>query len=376
MKDIGLYIHIPFCKSKCFYCDFNSYAGLDYLFDEYVNSLLKEIIKNSGMVGVPVSSIYIGGGTPNILPAHYIAKVLDTVYNYYKVKSSAEISIEMNPGLITKDNLNIYKNSGINRISIGVQSLQNRLLRKIGRIHTKEQFIENYNLLKKYFDNINVDLIYALPGQTIKDWFETLVELVMLKPEHISCYGLILEKGTVFYELYKKGKLQLPDDDVEIDMFHLTIDFLKNSGYNHYEISNYAISGYECRHNILYWEDEHYLGFGAGAHSYIENKRFCNIDDVAKYINLINTEGNSYTDENVLCINDEMAEFMFLGLRMMRGVCDEKFKQRFGKSMFDIYEDAIEKLKKDNLINIDDTCISLTQRGIDVSNIVFEKFLP
>lgn len=376
MKSIGIYIHIPFCKNKCFYCDFNSYTGLEHLFEVYVNALLKEIVKNSGKIGVPVSSIYIGGGTPNVLPAHYIAIILDVLHKYYNINNEAEISIEMNPGLITKEKLETYKSSGINRVSVGLQSMQNRLLKKIGRIHTKEQFIENYYLLRKYFNNINVDLIYALPEQTMKDWIDTLMEIVMLKPEHLSCYGLMIEEGTVFYELKRKRKLNLPDEDLEIDMFHTVINFLKSRGYAHYEISNYAFPGYECNHNILYWEDEHYFGFGAGAHSYIGNKRYSNVKDVLEYVKYINTNDNAYANENILSFEDEMAEFMFLGLRMMKGICDARFKQRFGKSMFDIYKDTIEKLKKDNLINVNGECISLTQRGIDVSNLVFEEFLP
>ncbi|AIS52165.1 oxygen-independent coproporphyrinogen-III oxidase HemN [Thermoanaerobacter kivui] len=375
MKAIGIYVHIPFCKRKCYYCDFNSYAGSDHLFDSYIEALLKEIALNSTR-DYSIVSVYIGGGTPNLLPPSYIEKILNAVFRNFRLVENCEITIEMNPGLITEGKLKIYKSSGINRVSIGLQAFQNRLLKIIGRIHTKEEFLQNYELAKKYFDNINIDLIYALPTQTMEEWKNTLEEAVKLQPSHISTYSLILEPNTLFYKLYTEGKLPTVEEDIEIDMYHWAIEFLEKTGYIHYEISNFALPSFQCRHNMLYWSCGHYLGFGAGAHSYMENIRYNNIERIEDYIKHINEKGDATANKTVLTKQDEMAEFMFLGLRMMKGVCDKDFYKRFGVSLFDVYKEVIQKYNKEGLIEVDNMCVRLTKRGIDVSNIVFEEFLP
>lgn len=375
MREIGLYIHIPFCKRKCYYCDFNSYAGYDYLFDDYIRALLMEIESNSTK-DYNVVSVYIGGGTPNLLPPSYIEKILKSVFKNYKILDGCEITIEMNPGLITEEKLKIYKGSGINRVSIGLQAFQNRLLKYIGRIHTIEDFFENYELVKKFFDNINIDLMYALPTQTFKEWQETLKEVVKLQPTHVSTYSLILEPNTSFYRLYEKGQLPIVDEEEELKMYHWGIEFLKEKGYHHYEISNFALPTFECRHNILYWECKNYLGFGAGAHSYMADVRYSNIENIKDYIKSILERKSAVKEKIKLTKQDRMAEFMFLGMRMTKGVCDKDFKKRFGISLFEIYKKVIQKYLKEGLIEIDNECVKLTERGIDVSNVIFEEFLP
>ncbi len=375
MREIGLYIHIPFCKRKCYYCDFNSYAGYDYLFDDYIRALLMEIESNSTK-DYNVVSVYIGGGTPNLLPPSYIEKILKSVFKNYKILDGCEITIEMNPGLITEEKLKIYKGSGINRVSIGLQAFQNRLLKYIGRIHTVEEFFGNYELVKKFFDNINIDLMYALPTQTFKEWQETLKEVVKLQPTHVSTYSLILEPNTSFYRLYEKGQLPIVDEEEELKMYHWGIEFLKEKGYHHYEISNFALPTFECRHNILYWECKNYLGFGAEAHSYMEDVRYSNIENIKDYIKSILERKSAVKEKIKLAKEDRMAEFMFLGMRMTKGVCDKDFKKRFGISLFEFYKKVIQKYLNEGLIEIDNECAKLTERGIDVSNVIFEEFLP
>jgi oxygen-independent coproporphyrinogen-3 oxidase len=323
-----------------------------------------------------VVSVYIGGGTPNLLPPYYIEVILKSVFKYYKLVDDCEITIEMNPGLITEEKLEIYKVNGINRVSIGLQAFQNRLLKYIGRIHTIEEFLENYELVKKFFDNINIDLMYALPTQTFKEWQETLKEVVKLQPTHISTYSLILEPNTSFYKLYEKGQLPVVDEEKEISMYHWGIEFLKEKGYHHYEISNFALPTFECRHNILYWQCKNYLGFGAGAHSYMEDVRYSNIEGTKDYIKGILERKSAVKEKIKLTKQDKMAEFMFLGLRMTKGVCDKDFKKIFDVSLFEIYKKVIQKYLKEGLIKVDNECVKLTERGIDVSNVIFEEFLP
>ncbi|PHO08357.1 coproporphyrinogen III oxidase [Thermoanaerobacterium thermosaccharolyticum] len=371
----GIYIHIPFCKRKCYYCDFNSYANMEKSLEPFKDAIMREIRNRKDELKDIFTSIYIGGGTPNVLPPFYIENILDEIYKYYDISNDAEISIELNPGLIDDEKLKTYKRIGINRISIGLQAWQDKLLKKIGRIHTIHDFIENYDMATKYFDNINIDIMYALPDQIFDDFKETLSNVVSLKPTHISCYGLILEEGTVFYKLYEENKIKPADDEFEMMMYHYGIEFLQKNGYKHYEISNYAIPGYECRHNTLYWKDLQYIGFGPGAYSFVNNRRCGNVKDIKKYIEMMNRTGYAIEDIDVLDEKDKMSEYMFLGLRMMDGVYDKDFKTRFGKSMFSIFKNAIDKNIGLNLLIREGDNIKLTQKGIDVSNNVFEDFL-
>nr|WP_038069034.1 MULTISPECIES: radical SAM family heme chaperone HemW [Thermoanaerobacterium] len=371
----GIYVHIPFCKRKCYYCDFNSYANMEDSFFSFKKAIIKEIKTRKEELKDIYTSVYIGGGTPNVLPPIYIEEILGEIYENYSLSKDAEITIELNPGLIDEEKLKLYKKAGVNRISIGLQSWQNDLLKAIGRIHTVSDFIENYSIASKYFDNINIDIMYALPNQTFENFKETLTNVIALKPSHISCYGLILEKGTPLYDMYERNEVKLADDEYELMMFHYGAELLEDSGYSHYEISNYALPGYECRHNKLYWMDLHYLGFGPGAYSFVGNKRFGNIKDVKKYIGMINNDGHAVDDVDELSLEDQMSEFMFLGLRMMDGVNDKDFKERFGESMFFVFKNAIYKNIELGLLRKEGENLKLTPKGVDVSNNVFEDFL-
>ncbi len=375
MEKLGLYIHIPFCKSKCFYCDFNSYSGKDYLQERYVDSLIAElkfrepIIEKSG-----ISTIYIGGGTPTYLNNIAFKKLFSYLKRYYR--SGVEYSCEANPGTLNKEKLSILKENGVNRLSIGLQSWNDDILKRLGRIHNVYDFIENYDSARKIgFDNINVDIMFSIQGQTMSDFENTLDNVCNMNPEHISCYGLIIEDGTLFGERYKNGELKEVDEDTDRAMYYTAVEKLRKAGYLRYEISNFAKSNYECRHNIIYWDTRHYLGIGAGAHSYIGDVRFSNVTAPEKYIRLIENYKLPVADEEHLTTDDMMSEFMFMGLRMTKGVQFSDFKNRFGLDMENVYGKQIEKLQKYGLVKVNGNSLSLTDRGIDISNAVFVEFI-
>lgn len=391
MKLLSIYIHIPFCKAKCFYCDFTSYADKQSIYHLYVEALLLEIKSEAkNYIDYEIQTIFIGGGTPTVLPSHHIIKIMNELKSNYNISINAEITIESNPGTIDYENLLALKNSGINRISIGLQAWQNRLLKKIGRIHTQQEFIDGFNCAREVgFDNINIDLIFALPEQTIEDWKETLKHIILLKPEHISTYSLIIEDGTIFGDMYSQNKLQQIDDDTDRQMYYIAKNLLKNNGYTHYEISNFAKKNFESKHNIIYWQQKEYIGFGLGAHSYINDERFHNTYDINKYIKLCSHEKNiPEVKKNITEVKknitediekndvlDMYAEYMFLGLRLIKGVSKNNFKTKFEKDIYNIYGEQLNECKKLELIKEDSEFLWLTDKGIDVSNIIFEKFL-
>ena len=284
MKNLGIYVHIPFCVKKCSYCDFVSFANKNDYIEEYVNALKKEI-KDNKRNDYEIDTIYIGGGTPSFIDAKYISEIFKVIKENFNVNSNAEITIEVNPGTVNEEKLQIYKEAGINRISIGLQSTKNEILEKIGRIHNYEQFIETYNIARKVgFTNINVDLMLALPNQTITDLQESLDSVIKLEPEHISVYSLILEEGTLMEKWVKEGNAKLPEDEIERKMYWMVKEKLEENGYNHYEISNFAKKGFESKHNLNCWNQSEYLGFGVSAHSYVNGRRYCNISNIEKYI--------------------------------------------------------------------------------------------
>ena len=294
-KNIGVYIHIPFCKKKCEYCDFKSYAGKESIIDDYIKWLKYEIkdvgeenkldYENKRDQLFIVKTIYIGGGTPSAIDSKYILQILDTVKENYTIADDVEITIEINPGTINKEKMSDYKNSGINRLSIGLQETHDNLLKAIGRIHSFEDFLNTYHLAREQeFKNINVDLMLGLPHQSIRDLEESLDTIINLNPEHISVYSLIIEEETPFYEKLMNNQLTLPTDEIERQMYWLTKKKLENAGYIHYEISNFAKKGYESKHNLSCWNQEEYIGFGVAAHSYTNNVRYSNIDSIEKYI--------------------------------------------------------------------------------------------
>jgi oxygen-independent coproporphyrinogen-3 oxidase len=289
-KNIGVYIHIPFCRSKCYYCDFNSYSGREPLAGSYFDALYKEIEIRSASIGDrPVSTVFIGGGTPSLVGPEYIRGLLEVCSKYLRIDADAEISIESNPGTLTYESLRSYRMAGINRLSIGLQAWQDRLLKMLGRIHDRRQFTDNLEAaVRAGFDNINTDLIFGLPEQSIEDWAETIEEVTKTgSVRHISCYSLKIEEGTVFGDRFEAGTLQPADDELDRRMYHHAVDALAKKGFRQYEISNFAVPGYECRHNLIYWKAAEYAGFGAGSHSYLDSVRFNNTAGIEDYIKAV-----------------------------------------------------------------------------------------
>ncbi|MEG0804881.1 MAG: radical SAM family heme chaperone HemW [Lachnospiraceae bacterium] len=376
-----LYIHIPFCKRKCEYCDFLSQtAGLP-LQEQYVQALIQEIENHPYRQQISnVTTIFMGGGTPSILKPEWIQDIVRAVANNFSILPEAEISIECNPGTTTPEALEQYRKIGINRISFGLQSAKNRELKELGRIHTYEEFLTSYKQARAAgFSNINVDLMSALPGQTLSSYCETLECVLELQPEHISAYSLIIEEHTPFYEKYREDDRirsrggtpkRLPDEDTERLMYEQTEEKLNKQGYRRYEISNYAKQGYECRHNIGYWRRENYLGFGLGAASLFCNRRWKNTEDMKSYLT-----GETITKIEELSKESQMEEFFFLGLRMTQGIKKEDFFKEFSESIEDRYGKVVEQLQENNLLQVSEEGICFTEYGRDISNYVLAQFL-
>ena len=382
-KELEIYIHIPFCVKKCDYCDFLSGQQDEETIERYVSSLLEEIQTHASnkhsTSDYEVTTIFLGGGTPSVLKTRQVQRIFETLKNSFKISKDAEITIEANPGTVTRDKFLIYRMCGINRISFGLQSTNNEELKLLGRIHTYEEFLESYRLARYCgFNNINVDLISAIPKQTVASWEETLQKVLELEPEHISAYSLIVEEGTPFAKVYGEGcpgEYDLPSEEVERAIYYRTEELLGKAGYHRYEISNYAKEGKECRHNLGYWERKEYLGIGLGAASLIDNTRYKNTDDLLFYLE--HSSDLHAIQENIekLSPKEQMEEFMFLGLRKMEGVSVSEFKNTFGKTMEECYGKQIQKLKEQGLLEQKDGRLMLTKQGIDVSNYVFSEFL-
>ncbi len=383
-KELELYIHIPFCIRKCNYCDFLSFSCDEEGIEKYVSTLVEEIrCKAGNYKDDVVTSVFIGGGTPSILSVNQIERIMTVVKNYYYLSDNCEITIESNPGTLTEEKLLAYKNSGINRLSIGLQSANDDELKLLGRIHDYQTFVDNYKLSRKLgFDNINIDLISAIPGGSIEKFKESLLMVVELNPEHISVYSLIIEEGTLFYKNYGEGgpledSLLSEDDDREI--YHQTKALLAESGYNQYEISNYSKVGRECQHNIGYWIRKNYIGFGLGASSLYDNVRYKNTSDMNEYL-ISKTEKDSCgymirKEVENLEIKDIIGEYMYLGLRMNRGVDLKKVSEQVEQDVYAIYKNWIDKCVSDGLIKNKDRIICLTDKGQDLANYVMAGFL-
>lgn len=376
-KPISFYIHIPFCVKKCLYCDFPSYSGCEELFEDYTDSLLEELRQCSDyMDGYEIQTIFFGGGTPTVLPIQFTAKIMDMIIHNYHISEKAEISLEANPGTIHASNLKELKKMNFNRISIGVQAFQNSLLKGLGRIHNIETFLTNYEEVKNVgFQNINLDLMFALPNQTLSDWEKTLEGAMNLNPSHISCYSLIVEEGTPFHTLYEENRLLLPSEELDRQMYTMAKMMLGANDFYQYEISNFAKKGAECQHNCVYWRDEEYMGFGLSSHSYFQGKRFHNTCDMKKYLNANGNFKLCHEEVEKIGLKQEYSEFMFMGLRLINGVEKERFRIRFGKGIMDVYSKQIIKLKAEGLLMEKAEGYALTERGIDISNYVFEQFL-
>ncbi len=371
----SIYIHIPFCIKKCFYCDFLSFAGKQALYANYTDALILELQKKAPLFqGECLKTIFFGGGTPTILPIPLLQNIMNAIFKYYTVSPHAEITIEANPGTLSPPVLKALYQMGFQRLSIGLQAWQDILLQKLGRVHTLSMFLENYYHAREVgFKNINIDIMFSLPEQTQAQWEQTLYEVAALQPEHISAYSLIIEEGTPFFELFQKNKLILPEEEQDRKMYYMTKEILATHGYDPYEISNFSKKDYECRHNKVYWQTKHYLGFGLGAHSYYQNKRFHNPYDIKKYIA---SKGKILAEDvENLTMTELQSEFMFMGLRMTEGVSATTFKKRFGVSLQSVYGKQIEILLKQNLLQQKQDHYFLTERGIDLSNTVFCYFL-
>ena len=377
--EIGVYVHIPFCVRKCYYCDFISYSNKFEMQEEYIKKLIKEIEDNKDLLkNNEITTIYIGGGTPSSLKPELIKNVLDKICEVANIKNKekVEITIEVNPGTVTKNNLQLYKNCGINRLSIGLQSTNDKLLKEIGRIHNYEQFLNTYNwAVEAGFSNINVDLMLGLPTQTISDLKESLEKIVNLKPapKHVSVYSLIIEEGTEIENKISEGELQLPEEADERNQYKYTKNYLELNGYRHYEISNFAKPGYESKHNMNCWEQKQYVGFGIAAHSYINGCRYSNTCDLEEYLNKESKDIKTIHEKQTL--DDMKKEYMLLGLRKIDGVSISKFKEKFGENPTYLFRNELQKLVEEDLLVVDLDNIKLTNKGLDFANLVWEEFV-
>lgn len=373
----AIYIHIPFCEHICYYCDFNKVFLEGQPVDEYVNLLIKEMKLTANKTGVvPVDTVFVGGGTPTTLNESQIAKLCTAVQEIFSLKEGAEFSFEANPGDLSISKLQTMKDYGVNRISMGVQSFNNELLKKIGRIHTVKdvyQSVENMHAVG--FENVSIDLIFSLPGQTEADFKDTLNQALALDLPHYSAYSLIIEPKTIFYNLMQKGKLFLPGQDAEANMYDLLLNEMEKHGRKQYEISNFAKEGFQSKHNITYWSNEHYYGFGAGAHGYIGNTRYSNFGPIKKYMEPLQENKLPIFQQKELTLKEKMEEEMFLGLRKVRGVDKMAFYQKFGQDLETIFPKAIQKTMEKGWLENNRENVALTRNGRFLGNNVFQEFL-
>lgn len=405
-RPLGIYLHIPFCRQKCLYCDFLSAPAADSVIARYVEALCSQICREAEAYrDFFVRTVFFGGGTPSLLSACQIQKIMAQIGAHFTFGKDTEVTMESNPGTLDEEKLAGYRRAGINRLSIGLQSARDDELKALGRIHDYEAFLKNYRAARQAgFTNINVDLMSALPGQTVEGWLDTLSKAAALSPEHISAYSLIIEEGTPFFERYgeqdgKTGRfgrgadksaiaaggagkiLPLPSEEEERMMYEKTEAVLKNHGYHRYEISNYAREGRECRHNIGYWDRTDYVGFGLGAASMVNNVRWKITDDLQEYLRIFGTAGeraeSGKEEVHPLSVTERMEEFLFLGLRMTSGVSVRAFREQFGVGIREVYGKILEELEEERLILFyeDGKRMRLTSRGIDLSNYVLARFL-
>lgn len=386
-KQIGLYIHIPFCKQKCSYCDFCSYANKESFIKRYIQCVLKEIIEvgNNNKIDFEngkddlflVKTIYIGGGTPSLIDSKYIVQIIEDIKLNFEIDEKAEITIEVNPGTVTLEKLEDYKRAGINRLSIGLQSTHEHLLKEIGRIHTYLDFLDTFRFAREAgFENINVDLMIGIPNQTLEEVKDSIEEIVSMEPEHISVYSLILEENTPLFKKVEEG-LELPNEDLERKMYWAVKQTLEQNNYIHYEISNFAKKGYESKHNLDCWNQKEYIGFGIAAHSYTNGIRYSNIENIEQYIKNYDEDK---TEENLVFHEKQdmeamQKEYMLLGLRKIDGVSIQEFKIKFVANPVFLYHSELEKLVNEELLEIDGDQIKLTNKGLDLANIVWKEFI-
>lgn len=377
MKKLALYVHVPFCVQKCLYCDFLSMPADQKIQEEYIAALIGELrywqkrLEGQYVLG----SIFMGGGTPTVLAPELLRQIGEVLQDF-SWSSNMEFTIEANPGTLTAEHIPTLQYLGINRVSLGLQSAQEQELQQLGRIHTFQDFMESYRLLMDHgFSNINIDLMADIPGQTLESYADTLDRILGLHPRHISSYSLLIEEGTTFYEMDQQEKLQIPSEEIDRQMYAMTKERLAAAGYQRYEISNYAQPGWECRHNVTYWQMEEYLGVGLGAASYWNGKRFSNERDLYSYLS--QKEDSHIAQSQILSRQEEMEEYVFLGLRMTQGISPEAYQKRFGVDFYQLYQKILPNLRENGLLAETENHdrIYLTDRGIDVSNRVLAEFL-
>ncbi|MCL2564367.1 MAG: radical SAM family heme chaperone HemW [Defluviitaleaceae bacterium] len=363
---LSVYVHIPFCEKKCNYCDFNSFANMEEHYENYIDALVVEIRNCPELKDSNIVTIFIGGGTPSVLPSKYVCKIMNTLSSF-KIAEDAEITIEANPNSLTREKLLDYKSFGINRLSVGLQAYQEHLLKIMGRLHSAKDFLICIDAAHSAgFSNISADLIFALPSQSLDNWEESLNAAIRANLKHISCYGLTIEENTPFYNDYKPI-----DENIDRQMYYRAVELLAAHGFSQYEISNFAKENFPSRHNCAYWERSNYIGVGLSAHSLYNNVRFENTNNLELYMKNVNQPQNIIR----LTQKDIMEEFIFLGLRMMKGISIEEFREEFGTDIYNIYGDIIRKNTSNGLLEIEDNRIKLTQKGIDLSNIVLSEFI-
>ncbi|HQD50893.1 MAG TPA: radical SAM family heme chaperone HemW [Defluviitaleaceae bacterium] len=377
-KCVGLYIHIPFCKAKCYYCDFTSFDNQNEKMAPYVFALCEEI-KQYGEIlqDRQVDTIFIGGGTPTVLPLALLEKILKSLKENFKIESSFEFTVESNPGTLNKELLYLLKEYRVNRLSMGLQATQNKILKSLGRIHSLEDFYNNYHLARQMgYQNINVDLIFSLPDQTKKEWADTLKYIIKSEPEHISCYSLIIEENSYFGRLKKEGKLKEASDELDRELYHYARKILTENKYHHYEISNFSKKGFESRHNMNCWKYKPYVGMGLGAHSFINGQRYHNSYNLDKYIQSQGKIESIKEEIESIPLTMQYGEYIFLGLRLTEGISIKDFESQFNISFHALFGEKVKKLIEEGLLIKKQDRIQLSLKGLDLANIVFAEFLP
>lgn len=369
------YIHIPFCATKCYYCAFNTYTFHKEQAKTYLQALCTEMELYAPDTE-PLQTIFIGGGTPSILSANTLAQLFADIHQNFSITPNAEITVECNPGTVDAEKLKVMRDNGVNRLSFGLQAMQDETLQQLGRIHTVSEFLESYQLAREHgFKNINIDLIFALPDQEIEAWHHTLNEVISLKPEHISAYNLVMEEETPFYEQWQTGKLNLPSEDTEADMFQYTIDTLTAHGYTHYEICNFAKPNHFAKHNLVYWNNQPCIGLGAGACGYINGVRYTNIRGIAPYIKTLSKRNKPIADTERLTGNAEKSETLMLALRKREGISLETYQNRFGEEIDDTFGDTLKKWRDLRLLERTPTHLRFTPRGLFLANEIFVELM-
>ena len=371
----SVYIHIPFCATKCYYCAFNTYTFHKEQAKAYLTALCTEMELYASETD-PLKTIFIGGGTPSILSVNALAQLFTDIHQHFQITPDAEVTVECNPGTVDNEKLSVMRDNGVNRLSFGLQAMQDETLKQLGRIHTVDEFLQSYHFARDGgFENINIDLIFALPDQTMEAWHHTLKEVISLKPEHISAYNLVMEEETPFYEWWQAGELHLPAEDTEADMFQYTIDTLTSHGYAHYEICNFAKPNHAARHNLVYWNNQLCIGLGAGACGYINGIRYTNIRGIAPYINQLSRRNKPIADTEHLTGYAEKAETLMLALRKREGISVEAYQDRFGEEIEAAFGSILKKWIDLRLLERTTTHLRLTPRGLFLANEVFVELM-